>query len=143
MTIKLYNCTSEPNSIPKDLILQATLQGSARDVLDVINPRIRVEVADGAINCNYAFIEEFGRYYYIREITQVCTGIVELEMAVDVLQTYYPQFKDCAMIAQRSDSHYNVYAADPDRQFYQYKSNQYIKLGTIGFPNILIIVTAG
>lgn len=143
MTIKLYSTDSESNAMPKNLYNETELTGSMRDEVDVLRPVVRVELAGGGIGYNYAYIPDFQRYYFIKDKTQVRTDIVELHMEVDVLETYRQQFVNCPMIAQRSDSHYNVYANDPERQFYQYKSNQYITLGTVGLPNILVICTVG
>lgn len=143
MTIKLFSTDSEPNAVPKHLYNETELTGSVRDEVDVLRPTVRVELADSGTQYNYAYIQDFGRYYFIREITEVRTGIAEIQMEVDVLETYRQQYINCPMIAQRSDSHYNVYAPDPERQFYQYKSNQYITLGNVGRPNILVICTVG
>lgn len=143
MTVTVYNTQSEANQIPKDLQKIAELSGTARDEIDVIHPSVRIAYGSGAIDCNYAYIAEFNRYYFIREYTQVRAGVVELQLEVDVLQTFYPQFIGCDMIASRSDSHFNVYAPDPDRQYYQYKSSQYITLGDVGVPSALVIATVG
>ena len=71
------------------------------------------------------------------------TGIVELQLAVDVLQSHYNQFFDCPIIVNRSDSTYNSYIADNKRQYYQYQHNQYVTIGDIGLPSAMIVTTVG
>lgn len=143
MQIDLYRNDSDIIVIPKNLVLISSINGAVRGEIDVVNPTVRVELSSGALDVNYVRIPDFGRFYFIKNPREIRTGIVELQLHCDVLQSFYPQFVQCPMIAARSDSHFNSYIPDTDRKFYQYGVNQYITIGDIGYPNILVIATVG
>ena len=73
MTINFKVAVSEPNVLQKVLIDTVSLEGTLRNESPVSNPSILLETESIAIGdlvrSNYAYIPEFGRYYYIRECT--------------------------------------------------------------------------
>ncbi len=87
MEIILYQTTSPNNKINKVLANPTTLTGEIRNETDLVRPEIRVE---GMIykDYNYAFIEAFGRYYYIREWRSLGHNQLVLYMEVDPLMSF-------------------------------------------------------
>ena len=53
-----------------------------------MNPSIRIESADNISAYNYAYISEFGRYYYITDIVSVRTNCWVVSLRCDVLMSY-------------------------------------------------------
>ena len=70
-TISLFKTASENNRVVKTLTDEKQLSGELRNQTSVLNPSIRIESADNISNYNYAYISEFGRYYYITDIVSV------------------------------------------------------------------------
>ena len=66
---------SEPERVMKDLKTLATLTGSLKDGTSVINPTILIQGSPATVQqivtSNYLQIPEFGRYYFIRDISSV------------------------------------------------------------------------
>lgn len=144
MTIYLYNITDEETAVPKNLSNTfGGVVGTIRGEIDVITPKIELQTNNNKFEWNYIFIPDFKRYYFVRNWRMIRTGIVELQLAVDVLQSHYNQFFDCPIIVNRSDSTYNSYIADNKRQYYQYQHNQYVTIGDIGLPSAMIVTTVG
>ena len=114
MKLKLYNNLSDKIVVDKNITqLGSTLNGTLRENCSVIDPIIKVEgiVGSNLTKCNYAYIEEFGRYYYVTNI--VCVGnLFELHMHVDVLMTYRRSIRSNSAVVSRQEKLYNLYLQD-------------------------------
>ena len=87
MIIYLYNNESASNVINKQLTLISTLTGTLRGEADVVNPIIRV-YATSVPAFNYAYIPDFGRYYYLRDMQIVRNDIIDLSLKSDPLKSF-------------------------------------------------------
>ena len=145
MTIKLYNNKSRANKINKVLDNEASFTGEFIEDTSMEGPTFTLEVADDTAftNYNYAYIEEFEKYYFIVNKTIEEANIIRLNLAPDVLMTYKAQLVNCPAIISRASQLWNLYLQDSSRQTQQ-NQNTYIK----EFPNALdsisfILITAG
>lgn len=143
MTIKLYNNTSERNKIVKTLSLVETLTGSVRDKTDIINPVIMIERTNPT-GFNYAEITEFGRYYFVNDVTVERTGLIVLSLSIDVLKSYATSIKSQKIIVDKSTTDYNNYLPDENL-----KTNVKTKTDILNFSGgflesgEFILITAG
>lgn len=87
MDIKLYYTNSPNNKINKHLDFESLFTGSLRDASNILHPEIMIEAVSLA-DFNYAYIPDFNRHYYIKEIESYRTGLWIVKMEVDVLETY-------------------------------------------------------
>lgn len=87
MNITLYVNNSERQAISKNLSNGITLTGSLRNESSVINPTILIETTNPS-SYNYAYIPEFGRYYFITDMVSVRTNLWRVSMSVDVLMSF-------------------------------------------------------
>ena len=110
MTIKLYSNTSDKIVVDKNITqVGADITGTLREDCAIIDPVIKMET--NPIGSNYAYISEFGRYYYINNI--VCTGkLFEVHMHVDVLKTYAAGIRSNNAVVSRQEQQYNLYLQD-------------------------------
>ena len=109
MTITFYNNASERNAVTKNLTELATLTGSLREESSIIDPKITIASMTGSIkDVNYAYIPEFGRYYFINDITSVRNGVWRISMHVDVLMTYAEAIRNNSAIIQRNENEYDL-----------------------------------
>lgn len=102
-TISLFKTASENNRVVKDLTDEKQLSGELRNQTSVLNPKIRIESAENIAGYNYCYIPEFGRYYYIVDITSVRTRVWEVSMRCDVLMSYSAQIKALRPIIEREE----------------------------------------
>lgn len=102
-TISLFKTASENSRVVKDLTDEKQLSGELRNQTSVLNPKIRIESAENIAGYNYCYIPEFGRYYYIVDITSVRTNIWEVSMRCDVLMSYSAQIKALRPIIEREE----------------------------------------
>ena len=137
MKIELYVSTTDKNRLNKTsfLSLVGEYEGYLRAPSSVIAPTITLELSisgnplivdeddeilideeDNEISteeyritdANYMYIPEFGRYYFIRDITIGVTGLYVISSRVDVLMSYKDQILNLECFIER-----NEYAFDP------------------------------
>ena len=108
----MYN--NEPmNKISKTPVEKFTLTGTLKEESSIVDPVILIE-KDNPIEANYAYIAEFNRYYYIKDITSVKTGLWRVTMHTDVLKTFSEGILNSPCIVAKSSSRFNLYLNDAD-----------------------------
>lgn len=141
MQILLYNNSSPRNKISKALTQVGVLAGSLRDETNIVSPTIRIS---GAVfpDFNYARIPDFNRYYYLKDVRAVRSGIWDISLQSDPLMSFnLASVKGVVTEAQELGSNYLN-----GRQFVRLVKS---KTDIITFPNGLldsgeyILITAG
>ena len=97
-TISLFKTASENNRVVKVMTDEKQLSGELRNQTSVLNPNIRIESADNISTYNYAYISEFGRYYYITDIVSVRTNCWVVSLSCDVLMSYKDEIQSMNVI---------------------------------------------
>ena len=120
MQIKLYKNLSEVNTIGKTLTEESVRTGTLKDGGSVLSPSV-VLTGENLSGFNYAYIPQFSRYYFIKEITSVKSGLWEISMRVDVLESYKEQIKAQKAVVERQENEYNLYLNDPEWKVYTNK----------------------
>lgn len=87
MDITLCVNNSEKNKLGKSLSNLNVFSGSLKEETSVTNPVIMMEL-ENPTGFNYAYIPEFGRYYFIDDMVSVRTGLWKISMKVDVLESF-------------------------------------------------------
>lgn len=138
MTINLYNVPEGRNHMYKTLSTPTTHTGAARGEIDTVSPVIMVaDTIRG--NYNYAYIPDFGMYYWISEITIVREGLTQITMNRDPLTTFAAGIRACAGIAARaSDNHVNADYPDPRYKTLQSNGYSVIPIGSFGVSHEII-----
>ena len=111
-TISLFKTASENNRVVKVLTDEKQLSGELRNQTSVLNPNIRIESVDNIAGYNYCYISEFGRYYYIVDITSVRTGCWQVSLRCDVLMSYKDQIKSITGVVVRQENNPNKLLVD-------------------------------
>lgn len=103
MEIKLYITEDADTVMNKDLTLIATLDIQMRDTQNVSAPILILgEIAGVDLKTvNYAYIDEFKRYYFIRTITVGQNNIYTLAMECDVIETYKEDILNSSALISR------------------------------------------
>ena len=115
MKIKLYKNYSENHMITKQIGDVVEIDGTLRSGnISIVNPSIEIKYFDGLFNYNYAFIPEFGRYYYINDIRTIRTGIVLINLHCDVLMSFKDEFLQNIGYIETSMNYGNFYLTDPN-----------------------------
>ena len=127
MIIKLYTQTIPKNKMFRNLTNEITLTGNVKDTFDILNPIVQFNYNANLKNVNYAYIPEYGRYYFVSP--PIISGkTVYLKMHVDVLFTYRNIIMKSPCIAIRSSNRGNLYFQDDYIQFeegYRYNVSKF------------------
>lgn len=116
---KRKNSTKQPTSGT-----DATVK--LKDNCSVINPTI--QTVGIPANANYFYISDFGRYYFVSNVTKISNAITEFNLEVDVLASYKTDIGNTAAMILRSSSGYNVWIPDDE----VYVSTQKTIVRTVG-----------
>lgn len=146
--IDLYKNNSPKIQIEKDLTSVSTVSGVLKDETSIIDPVVIIQVAS-VPGCNYAYIEQFGRYYYITDITSIRNGLWEISMHVDVYMSFADEIKSNSAVLARQQYLYNMYLTDnmlplraetitTDHRIGTAKFD-YMTDGTTTYKNVLIV----
>ena len=140
MTIKFYTNLSDKVVVDKNITqIGSDVSGTLREGCSIIDPIIKFEAPTGIslISANYAYISEFGRYYYINNIR--CVGkLFELTMHVDVLKTYASGIRSNNAVISRQENNYNLYLQDGVFKTYSQPHYEIKQFGT-GFTDFQFI----
>ena len=103
MENKLYITEDADTVMNKDLTLIATFDIQMRDTQNVSAPILILGEIEGVDlkTVNYAYIDEFKRYYFIRTITVGQNNIYTLTMECDVIETYREDILNSSALISR------------------------------------------
>lgn len=130
MNIKFYTNLSEKNAINKSITLLDDFTGTLREESSIIDPVITITSLSNLSACNYAYIPEFGRYYFVTDITCVRNNYYQVSMHVDVLMTYKDQILANNAIIDRNESQFDLKINDG-----LFKTQQNPRIAQFEFPN--------
>lgn len=144
ITISLYTISDDKEHIDKTLGTPTTLSNcTIKEQTSVQDPVLRIQTDTNLSGFNYAYIDRYNRYYYIRKVETTPTGFWVLSLHSDVLMSRKEQIRELRGTVTRSESVYNAYLNDS-----QYKALAYRKTVTKAFPNAMeedtfILMTVG
>ena len=87
----------------KDLTAGVTLSGTLRNESNVVNPSIVINIENPTIY-NYAYIEDFKRYYFITDYISLRTGIWQINLKSDVLMSFKDSILASSVLINSSET---------------------------------------
>lgn len=141
--IVLYKNNSPSHQIKKSLTSVATLTGTYRDRVNIMNPVVLIE-HDSPVDFDYVYISDFNRCYYVDSVVMVRKGLLEMSLRVDVLNSFAAGILSNTAIIDKSANKYNLYLNDDSLKMYQTPLIQQLV-----FPNALfasheyVLIVAG
>ena len=147
VTLELYSNKAENIVVDKTnyISIFKTIRGVFRESTSLINPSIQIAITSSdylkvyanetqvkdnqgvdiitiadipaLFKCNYVYINEFGRYYYITDIICIRNNLYELQCKVDVLMSHKAKIlalKQC--LIERNQYNYNKFLNDDNYQ---------------------------
>lgn len=89
MELKLFICKSGENVINKKLVLIHTVDIRLKENTNLISPTLILSNMVGVdlLKCNYCYLDQFERYYFIRDIS-VNKGLYNVNLECDVLESF-------------------------------------------------------
>lgn len=114
-TVNLMQNKSPSNFVTKDVESVLSVTGNLREETSIIDPILTIETTISANvigKINYAYIQEFNRYYYVVNITSIANDLWEIEFHVDVLMSYAVKIREQTAVVARQENRRNMYLDD-------------------------------
>lgn len=119
----LYQNVSDPRVLEKTFYRKATFQQGEFKLLDSTNvsePKIilsnKMKISGTGYrnytNCNYVYLDDTARYYFVQKIELLNGGLVAFQCKVDVLQSYASYIKQLTAFVTRQEYSYSPYYVD-------------------------------
>lgn len=145
ISLELYQNNSPPNYLQKSIVRLASYSGVWTTPTDIINPAIHCTGDPTALlaQINYFRVMEFGRYYFLTNITLGTAGDFVITGHVDVLSSWATKVRNLTGVVARQEFDYNLYLDDGIFKSYQNSMVTYKKWPS-GFSNpSFILAVAG
>lgn len=112
MDVTFYKTTSPKNALNKTLTDGTTKACTLKMSKDICNPSFIVGYDSSLLSRSYAYISDWGRYYFIESIEVTPGQEMLIKLHVDVLTTYATEIKACKARITRSQSNFDKYIPD-------------------------------
>lgn len=134
MTLELMNTSADKRYLNKSTSLVKKVTCKIKEGTSIINPTIIIGKlsASSIKKCNYAYISEFGRYYFINDIIETTASQLEISMHVDVLKTYASQICSISTLILRQENVYSPYYEDKEALVRVNRFREKKNIGTVG-----------
>lgn len=111
--IDLYYNSSNKHTINKALTLVAgNVACDLKAPVDTVNPVITIAATDALDRVNYAYIADFGRYYYVSPVVKN-NQIITYELHSDGLMSFKSGVLTSPAVISRNPWKYDMYLPDP------------------------------
>lgn len=109
----LYNSNADSRVVDKTSYITTykSLRGNFKDEVDLLNPIFTIE-SNVVPQCNYCYIEDFNRYYYINSIKVIRNNLYSISCSVDVLMSYKVFITNSTQYVSRQENTYNELLVD-------------------------------
>lgn len=108
LTITLYTSTADPKTVDKTSGLtqlgSTTITATPTNDIDILAPVVLLNYNSTYLAANYAYISEFGRYYYVNDKTIKPGESMTLTMSVDPLMSFKSSILSAKACITRSES---------------------------------------
>lgn len=144
MTIDLYNISDDPRVVSKTLgTAVESLTDAIRTPVTAEGGAVTVDTSTDLSGVNYAYISDFGRYYYVEQVTALRNNIWTLTLRTDVLMSFASEIRGLTGTVDRNEGLADAYLQDG-----QYMAKVYKQITTKAFPNSMdsdsiILMTVG
>ena len=148
MEFTLMYTDSPNNMLEKNYTTLGGYSGTMRAAISALRPVIDVEIEDATttvMSANYAYIQTFDRFYFIRNKTALNNKLWRFELEVDVLMSFRQEIGQLEVIVERQTNNYDMYLPDPKIPVDCRKAISYRKFGKspFGLPTLSMIVLGG
>ena len=125
ITMNLYSISDDERVVGKNIpqTPYASHTITLKDGCSIDMPTVSFTApATEIANVNYAYIDAFSRYYFIRNRRSLINGIVELTLESDPWESFASQLRNCQATILRNERASNGYLMDSEYQLLAYNT---------------------
>lgn len=125
ITMNLYTISDDERKVSKNIPVSPNSSHTItlKDGCSVDEPVVTLTASIASIaSANYAYINTFGRYYWIRNRKSLVNGVVELTLESDPWMSFSSQLRGCQATITRNQNASNGYLLDDAYQLLAYNT---------------------
>lgn len=109
MKVELYINKSDDRHLYKDISKVAEVEVSLKSKTSILDPILQLKASvDYSANCNYLYIPQYDRFYFITNFSSVNKGLWEIACHVDVLSSNRVEILQQTCVVSRQENLYNL-----------------------------------
>lgn len=112
MTLTLMKNYSDHRVLHKSISAVITLQCTIYNDCDIMSPNLLLTYTSEIVNCNYAYIPDWNKYYYVSPALLLNGGRCILSLTEDVLMSHSSEIEDLFCTILRNE--HGAYSLLPD-----------------------------
>ena len=104
MTINLYTCTADPLKADKSgslTLLESVSNVNIYGEFNILAPQLKLDANANTLSCNYVYIQELDRYYFVKEKTGLTATHVILTLENDYRYNFLTVVRNSDVTATR------------------------------------------
>lgn len=118
--LKLQTNNSDAICVDKDLTEVVEVTGTLKEKTNISNPIFVIALTPAVIpNFNYISCPDFGRSYFVKNVSSIRGGLWEVQCEVDVLTSFASEIRKNKAIIKRQEKSWNLYYNDGTFRSYQ------------------------
>lgn len=125
MKITLYKNYSDSNEANKEIVIIKETTGTIKEDCSILDPVIVMKNFTELPTANYLYIEEFKRYYFIKDIVILSNGYSAISCHSDILSNSLPYLLKLDAVIARQEFIYNPDLNDASIPVLQNEKTQY------------------
>ena len=125
MKITLYKNYSDSNEANKEIVIIKETTGTIKEDCSILDPVIVMKNFTELPTANYLYIEEFKRYYFIKDIVILSNGYSAIRCHSDILSNSLPYLLKLDAVIARQEFIYNPDLNDASIPVLQNEKTQY------------------
>lgn len=146
MNCTFYKNLSDNNKVRKNISAIKNVGGIfLKDGCSMHNPIIIIGKSSLPYirNANYAYIDTFGRYYYVNDIVAGTAETLEISMTVDPLMSFANEIYSLKCVIDRQENLFNKKIVDQNAPVRVNRIVSYKKIGDFPFSKSIVLTVDG
>lgn len=145
INISLYQMNDDPRKVGKTLgAALATHTITLKEGCSIDRPTVSFSGSAAVMaTANYAYIDTFGRYYWIRDRNMLVNGVCELTLESDPWESFKTQLKNVYATITRNEFIRDGYLIDDGYKVKAYKNILTREFGSSMDDYSIIVMTVG
>lgn len=145
MEVTFYTNASDKRTLNKSISKIRTIQCSIKDPCTLLAPSISLLKDDLPEwnRCNYAYINEFDRYYFMGQPRLDTAGRLNVDLSIDPLMSNRAAILGISCIIERSETVYNKMIKDELAPVRSARAIRYVRVGAMPSESYYYITCDG
>lgn len=116
MKLQMLTTSADKRALSKSVSEIDTISCKLKQGTSIIDPIVIIGKisAKNIRRFNYAYIADFGRFYFVNDIVEAPANQLEVSMHVDVLRTYASDIRGISTLILRQENVFSPYFVDEE-----------------------------